>query len=249
VSSHDGDRAQQLAAIRATYARYADSGRDRIWSNENRGFRRLLQERDARLLELVRASLPAGGAVLDAGCGRGELASLIHEHRPDVAWTGIDLLDESIAAAREAAPWARWVVGSADDIPVPDGSIDVAVAVTLFSSLPSAALERAVAAELARVLKPGGWLIWYDLRHNSPGNNAVHGLDRHQVSRLFPGWQSELETATLVPPIARRLGSFVPVVYPLLSAIPLLRSHLLGRLRRPPRPVSPSRSDSIGSRR
>ncbi|MCA1570295.1 MAG: hypothetical protein LC798_08260 [Chloroflexi bacterium] len=57
----------------------------------------------------------------------------------------------------------------------------------LFSSLPSRDLEVAAANEVARVLAPGGWLIWYDLRYDNPTNPAVHGIGRSGLRRLFPG--------------------------------------------------------------
>jgi hypothetical protein len=38
---------------------------------------------------------------------------------------------------------------------------------------------------------------------------------------------------TVLPPIARRLGVTTPLLYPMLEAIPVLRSHLVGRLQRP----------------
>ena len=105
-------------------------------------------------------------------------------------------------------------------------------AITLFSSLPTANMEDGVAREIGRVLRPGGWLIWYDLRRDNPWNPAVHGITRRAASS-FSGMEAELRSFTLAPPIARRLGPVTPVAYPLLHAIPSLRSHLIGRLQCP----------------
>ena len=49
----------------------------------------------------------------------------------------------------------------------------------------------------------------------------------------FPDWALDVRSTTLAPPIARRLGALTPVVYPMLVALPPLRSHLIGRLRCP----------------
>jgi len=38
---------------------------------------------------------------------------------------------------------------------------------------------------------------------------------------------------TLLPPLARRLGPATPLAYPVLAALPPLRSHLIGLLRKP----------------
>jgi SAM-dependent methyltransferase len=94
-------------------------------------------------------------------------------------------------------------------------------------------MEAAAAREIGRVLRPGGWLIWFDLRYDNPSNPAVHGIDRRRLGRLFPRWAEEIRSCTVLPPLARRLGPTTPVLYPLLEAVPLLRSHLIGRLRCP----------------
>lgn len=229
------DRDRQLQTIRDTYDRYRDEGRLRLWDPANRGYRRMAEDRDRDLLALLAESLPhTGGRVLDIGCGDGRLAGAAREIGVGVAsWTGLDLDPTQIAAARECQPWASFVEASADEIPLPAASFDVAIASTLFSSLPSRELAAAAAGEVARVVRPGGWLIWYDLRYDNPRNAAVHGITRVSLQQLFDGWRTELRSVTLAPPLARRLGFAVPVAYPLLEGIPFLRSHLIGRLQRP----------------
>ena len=61
------------------------------------------------------------------------------------------------------------------------------------------------------------------------GPRAVQG----SAGSAVPGWEIELRSSTVIPPIARRLGRTTPVMYPVLHAIPPLRSHLIGRLRCP----------------
>ena len=220
--------------IRATYERYATSGRDRLWDRSNRGYARLSRERDAAVVALVRASLPAaGGRILDVGCGDGSLAAFAGDAGVAADWTGIDLLPDRIEVARSRVPGARFVVGSADALPFDDRSFDVAAALTLFSSLPSRELETGVAREIGRVVKPGGWLVWYDLRYGNPTNPGVHGVPAARLADLFAGWAIDVRTVSLAPPLARRLGPLTPVAYPILHAIPPLRSHLVGRLRCP----------------
>lgn len=228
------DRDHELQEIRDTYGRYRDEGRQRLWDPANRGYRRMVEDRDRDLLALLGESLPDdGGRVLDVGCGDGRMAEAARVAGMLAAsWTGIDLDGSQVAAARTAHPWASFLEASADELPFEDGSFDVAIAATLFSSLPSPQLERAAAQEVARVIRPGGWLIWYDIRIDNPRNPAVHGLSADAVGRLFPGWTVELRSTTLLPPVARRLGPATSALYPLLAAIPVMRSHLVGRLRR-----------------
>ena len=226
-------RERDLRTIRATYARYEREKRGRIWDPRNPGFARIVRDRDGSLIELMRDSLPPeGGAVLDVGSGDGRLAEVARgANLPLSSWTGADLDPAAVAAAESAMKWARWVEASADQLPFADASFDVVVASTLFSSLPSQRLEDAVAGEITRVLRPGGWLAWYDLRFDNPWNRAVHGIGTTRLAELFPGWQTEVRSITLLPPVARRLGAATGALYGPLERVPFLRSHLIGRLR------------------
>lgn len=51
-----------------------------------------------------------------------------------------------------------------------------------------------------------------------------------QIRRLFPQLEMHLHTATVLPPLARRLGRLTQSLYPVLAAIPPLRTHYLGLL-------------------
>jgi ubiquinone/menaquinone biosynthesis C-methylase UbiE len=229
------ERERSLADIRDTYRAYGREGRTALWDLSNPGHRRLTQGRDDRLTSLLRASLPAAGTgtLVDVGCGTGGVATLIADQSLLFTVTGIDLLPDRIAVARVRVPDATFVAGSADAMPFGDESFDVACAITLFSSLPTPALERSVAGEIARVLRPGGWLIWYDLRYRNPWNARVHGIGARRLAALFPAWPAELDAIGVPPPIARRLGRLAPLAYPALHAFRPFRSHLVGRLRKP----------------
>lgn len=220
--------------IRDTYRAYDDAGRARLWDPSNRGYARLSRDRDRTLADLVDRSLPTTTpTLLDLGCGEGPLIQAALERHPALAATGLDLLPDRIERARIAAPTARFDIGSADALPYEDRAFDVVCAITLFSSLPTADLELAVAREIRRVIRRGGWLVWYDLRYGNPSNPAVHGVTRSRLRTLFRDWAMDLHSVTLAPPIARRLGPATRIAYPLLHAIPPLRSHLIGRLRCP----------------
>jgi ubiquinone/menaquinone biosynthesis C-methylase UbiE len=218
--------------IRTTYDGYEAAGRSHLWDRTNPGYARLAHERDDHVVSLIRRSSSESASVLDVGCGTGHAVALVRQAEGG-RYTGIDLLPGRIAAAQAAEPDTRFLVGSADAMPFDDGLFDIALALTLFSSLPSKELEHRVAHEIGRVLRPHGWLIWYDLRFGNPSNHAVHGLSKARIRELFPHWRAELETLTLLPPLARRLGVTTPIAYPMLHAIPPLRSHLVGRLQAP----------------
>ncbi|MGO4816425.1 hypothetical protein AB4156_43730, partial [Cupriavidus sp. 2MCAB6] len=49
---------------------------------------------------------------------------------------------------------------------------------------------------------------------------------------LFPEFESELASKTLIPPIAYRLGALTDPLYPALTFFPAFRSHYFGMLQR-----------------
>ena len=226
----DEERDAALARLRATYRKYSATGYAQRWAGRAAGDALVVAERDAWLA----SAIGTAGVVLDIGCGGGDLASMLDRQgqRPG-RYVGMDLLEERIAAARNAVPWGEFLIGSADRLPLPEASVDGVVAATLFSSLREAFLLNAVAAEIARVLRPRGRLVLYDLRYPSPRNRAVAPVTVTVLQRLFPGWPIESRTVTLLPPIARSRFGAGERRYRLLAAIPVLRSHLAAILVRP----------------
>ena len=132
-----------------------------------------------------------------------------------------------------AARRASSVCASATALPHPDSSFDLILAFTLFSSILDDRIAGGVAREIGRVLRPGGALVWYDVRVSNPHNPAVRGMPRRRLLALFPGWRATLRPITLLPPVARRLGRLTGVAYPALAALPPLRTHWAGLLERP----------------
>ncbi len=230
----EAERDADLSAIRSAYAAYDDQDRSRLWSLDNPGYARGVAEVRRALVSAMTEVLDGPrNRVLDVGCGDGSLYGEMRAAGLDVDWSGIDLRAEPIDRARRDAPEADWRVASADRLPFADASFDVAVARVLFSSLPSDALEKAVATEIRRVVRPGGALVWFDLRYRNPTNPHVRPIDRHRLETLFPGSEISVRPVLLAPPVARRLGRLTSILYPILASIPPLRSHLVGYLRLP----------------
>jgi ubiquinone/menaquinone biosynthesis C-methylase UbiE len=117
--------------------------------------------------EDVAAIAPAGGTVLDAGCGSGRLAVLIARRRPDLQVRGVDLEPGMVeVAARRAereslGSRVHFTAADLADLPLPDDSVDLIVST---ASLHHWADAGAVVASLGRVLRPGGQLWIYDFR-------------------------------------------------------------------------------------
>ena len=216
--------------IARAYKDLEASGPDR-WSPANPGNQAILAERRRRT-RLLLGSV-AGRRVLEVGSGRGgELAWLMELGAEPAQLTGVDLLEDRVAAARVAHPGLDFRVGNAEHLEFEDASFDLVMAITVFSSILDPAMAGNVAAEVVRVMKPGGALLWYDFRYDNPSNRDVRGVSAAAVWRLFPDLKGELTGLTLLPPLARGLGPLTSAAYPVLSKVPPLQSHLLGLLHK-----------------
>ena len=106
---------------------------------------------------------------LDVGCGNGAFTEeLIARCAPDTV-TAIDPSDDQLAYARTrlGAKTANFQVGDAQKLPFPDGSFDVAIMALVISFVPD---PDKAAAEMARVVRPGGWVATY--MWDIPGGGA-----------------------------------------------------------------------------
>jgi SAM-dependent methyltransferase len=206
------------------------------WDPSNRGNHHILAERrrlTRRLLERAGWIPLAERQVLDVGSGGGsELAWMLELGASPDHLHGIELLPDRVESARRAYPALEFELGNAERLAFGDGTVDLVMAFTVFSSIFDSVMAAHVGAEIIRVLRPGGALLWYDMRYQSSNRN-VHPVGRALVRKLFPGLEGELATVTLLPPLARRLGPLTSFGYPSLSRVPPLRSHLLGLLRKP----------------
>jgi ubiquinone/menaquinone biosynthesis C-methylase UbiE len=111
----------------------------------------------------------AHGKAIDLGCGPGYLAAEMVRQAPGLHVTGVDLSDEMLAEARAYARQRSTTQaisfrkGDVQQIPFEDGSVDLVVS-TL--SLHHWSDPVAVLDEVARVLRPGGSLLIFDLRRD-----------------------------------------------------------------------------------
>jgi SAM-dependent methyltransferase len=241
----------EVDRLKRTYQGYREEGYDRRWSSENPGNREMVRERQAALRALLAArgllSL-AGRRVLDVGCGNGsELAHLLLLGAEARHLKGVDLLQERVAAARAAHPELAFSCANAETLDEPDSAFDLVMLFTVLSSILDPVMEGHLCAEVGRILKPGGAVLFYDFRFRNPFNPRVHGVTRGALRRLFPGYALEVKSVTLLPPLARRLGRRTEALYPILARLPFLRTHLLGLLVKPDRGEGSGRQQAIES--
>lgn len=198
----------------------------------NPGFRCMFDQRNQALSNaLLRLPKPLSRCrILDFGCGHGVMSGWLRNHgaRPEHL-TGTDIQPARIAEARRRYPDLNFMV-SGDWLPFPDKSFDVVICFTVFSSILDPAIRQRTAAEITRVLAPGGVIIWYDIRYPNPANKDLRAMTLLDIRRLFPLLDDQLEPLTLLPPLAERLGPLTDALYPLLASFRFLRSHYFGLL-------------------
>jgi len=198
----------------------------------------LLQQHATRacIAALYRAALfpLRGRRIADIGCGQGSwLLEFVQWGADPAALHGVDLSPDRIAAARRKLPQADLRVGSAAELPWPDQSFDLVSQFTVFTSILDPALKQAVAAEMLRVLKPGGAALWFDFRVNNPRNPQVRGVPAREIRSLLAGCGVELVSCVLAPPLGRRVAGWSWALAELLHALPFLRTHYAGLIRKP----------------
>ena len=103
--------------------------------------------------------------VLDLGCGSGTLISRVADLYPDAEIYGVDSSELMVQRSVErfgGRPNVHIALGTAVQVPLPSGYVHCMMSNLALHHVPPA--ERAVcAAEIARVLKPGGRLAYTDM--------------------------------------------------------------------------------------
>jgi ubiquinone/menaquinone biosynthesis C-methylase UbiE len=104
--------------------------------------------------------LPRGLRWLDVGCGNGAFTEEVIGRCAPAIVTAIDPSDQQLAFARtrSGAKMAKFEVGDAQRLPFGDDTFDVATMALVLAFLVEPA--KAV-AEMARVVRPGGWVATY----------------------------------------------------------------------------------------
>ncbi len=145
-------------------------------------FRALLRAFEAHFFRLLRLPEP----VLDLGCGDGHFAYWAYGNRRPIG------LDPWWPALREAKRWRAhrgWVCADGAAMPFPSGAFASVVSNSVLEHIPH--LD-AVLQEVARVLQPGGWLVFSVPNHRfAPMLSLARWSERvglKGVARRYRAW-------------------------------------------------------------
>lgn len=134
----------------------------------------------------VRNRLPAGGSVLDLGCGCGVPVSRSLSEA-GLAVTGVDFSEVQVERARSLVPRGRFLVGDITQVNFPEQSFDAAVCLFALIHVPLAE-QPGLLGRIANWLRPGGALLVTTGSEAWTGTNANwHGAKM---------WWSHADTAT-----------------------------------------------------
>jgi SAM-dependent methyltransferase len=160
--------------------------------------------------------LPVEGArVLEVGCGRGGGARYVARYYRPAEVVAVDFSPPAIERARALnadQPNLTFDVGDAERLDFPDNAFDVVINVESSHCYGNVA---AFAAEVARVLKPGGWFSFADMRSSRMVDATDAVLDRPEWTRTHAGTITDGALRALDAADARKLT--------LINRLPVLR--------------------------
>jgi SAM-dependent methyltransferase len=147
---------------------------------------RSLEPASAHVIDVAEPS--AGADVLDVACGTGNSALLAAERGARVVASDAEptMLTAAAERASDAGVDIEWVTADATALPCEDGSFDLVISVfgVMFAPADPAA------AELARVLRPGGRAVITTWIPAGPiaatGRKVAEGLKRHRPDAMSP---------------------------------------------------------------
>lgn len=179
-----GDPTDLASSRREDVALYEEHGAG-WWTSDRyflRGLRALVKP---RMRWFRRIAGPWSGCrVLDLGCAGGFMSeAMAHEGARVI---GVDPAAPAIEAARAHAAAGQleiqYVIGRAEAIPLPDASVDRVVCVDVLEHVDDL---QASCEEIARVLKPGGLLLFDTVNRTRLSRWIMIGL-AERVLRLLP---------------------------------------------------------------
>ena len=233
------ERIREHERIRAVYSCYESNDawhRKRDKSNLGNQLNKVTQWSTLRQT-IAEQGLRDGATILDVGCGRGEDLQLIAQEfshvRPSLY--GVDLIPGRIEQARNVLPQATLQVAGGEELEFEDNFFDLVLTMGVFSSVLDASAARDIAREMIRVTSKSGTILCYDMRYPDFRNPHTRPIRRRDLRDLFPGSRILVTPVTLLPPLARGLGTIAGAAYRPLHGLRVLRGHYLAEIH----PVGP----------
>jgi ubiquinone/menaquinone biosynthesis C-methylase UbiE len=169
--------------------------------------------------------------VLDVACGTGRFLTQLSAALPAARLYGIDLSPYYVRHARKVLKDADAVLAceNAERMPWADETFDAVASIFLFHELPPA-VRRTVAAEMARVVAPGGWVVLCDSAQLSDSAEIESALTAFPESYHEPFYRGYLHDD--LEEMLERCGLVVEAVEPhLVSKVVVARRPSVSQTR------------------
>ncbi len=156
---------RELDRIRREYARRDRLGLSKIYHEANPAFLFHKQEREWAILSFLRKLKVdlTGCSVLEVGSGTGHILQRFVDFGASQA-VGLDVMLNRLQTANERHPRVILAQGNAAELPFASHQFDLVTQFMCLSSVLDPSMRREIANEMWRVLKPGGMILFYDLR-------------------------------------------------------------------------------------
>jgi len=103
-------------------------------------------------------------SILDVGCGTGRLlGDLIGLGGEPRLMCGVDIMEHRLEKAISRYPAVNFLSTDGVTLPFRNESFDLVLQSVVFSSIGLPALQIKLATEMIRVLRPGGFIWWWDM--------------------------------------------------------------------------------------
>lgn len=233
MDTHDTDctRAEELGRILKYYKKRKHTHKTSVGKLSNasriRHYKQMLSQNNAMPL--------AERKLLDVGCSTGGWLVCACDHWGGKLQNcyGLELRQEVVEQGREMYPGLNFIAASADKMPLEDEYFDIVHQSMMLSSVLEGDFQKAIANEMWRVLKPGGYILWFDFICN-PFNPNTMGMRKKHVRRLFPhaDW-IDCKRIGVAPPICRVVNHISERIVPWLEKLLFLNAYYLVMLQKP----------------
>jgi SAM-dependent methyltransferase len=222
------ERIRNTYAARVGEACYAESDAGRFQ----------FQERERQVLRMLDSHgfMPLSERkILEIGCGTGKwLRDLIAWGADPENVFGVELLPASASRARRLCPTRVTIeCTNGADLRFGSASFDMVLQATAFTSVLDGEMRRRMAAEMLRVLRPNGIILWYDMFIRNPWNPNTRPIGKRELRQLFPGCSFDLRRVGLAPPLVRWVAPHSWLACYVLARVAPLCTHYLGAIRKP----------------
>ncbi len=238
TEEHITNKSKKLKEISDYYSNYESTIPKNYWSPLHPSVYLGLQMRQRAIIKILSDNMDIDDikrkVILEIGSGEGKnLLEMIYlGFSPDNIIAN-ELVPERLEASMMRLPASiRYIAGDANNLNIENNSIDIVYQSTVFTSITDYKMKQDLAKTMLKWVKPaekGGGILWFDFINGNTSNTK--GINLSEIRCLFPDTKIRKYRVFVDNRICRVIEKISPRlliwVYPILHAIPFLRSHYI----------------------